>query len=214
VVGDGASGRGGASAAAPGASSSRRDLATPPAMAPREARRHRARPATEVASRPPLRAVAARSAAPLAPAGGVDTAAAAGLAAAVDTDSGSPSPTAPHGGGTAEVAVADGAGNGIGNPNSIAHADYATNPPPTYPAIARRREQQGTVTLRVLVRADGSVSRAEIAESSGFDRLDEAALDTVRSRWRFVAARHDGFAVESWVLVPIRFALVEANANR
>ncbi|HZC44870.1 MAG TPA: energy transducer TonB, partial [Candidatus Acidoferrum sp.] len=119
---------------------------------------------------------------------------------------------APPGGGTAADAVAEGAGDG--NPNSIAHADYSANPPPTYPAIARRREQQGTVTLRVLVEADGSVSRAEISESSGFDQLDEAALDTVRSRWRFVPARHDGFAVESWVLVPIRFALVEANANR
>ena len=83
-----------------------------------------------------------------------------------------------------------------------------------YPAIARRREQQGTVTVKVLVGADGSVERAEISDSSGFDSLDDAALETVRSRWRFVPARHDGLAVESWVLVPIRFALLEANAVR
>jgi protein TonB len=68
------------------------------------------------------------------------------------------------------------------------------------------------VTVRVLVGADGSVERAEISDSSGFDSLDAAALDTVRSRWRFVPARHGGIAVESWVLVPIRFALLEANA--
>ncbi len=85
---------------------------------------------------------------------------------------------------------------------------------PIYPAVARRREQQGTVTVRVLVGADGSVERAEIADSSGFDALDDAALDTVRSRWRFVPARRAGLAVESWVLVPIRFALLEANAVR
>jgi protein TonB len=96
----------------------------------------------------------------------------------------------------------------------LAHADYAMNPPPTYPAAARRRQQQGTVTVRVLVGADGSVERAEVAESSGFDALDDAALETVRSRWRFVPARRDGLAVESWVLVPIRFALVEAHAIR
>ncbi|MGC2757066.1 energy transducer TonB, partial [Candidatus Binatus sp.] len=83
-----------------------------------------------------------------------------------------------------------------------------------YPAAARRREQQGTVTVRVLIGADGSVERAEIADSSGFDALDDAALDTVRSRWRFVPARQGGAAVESWVLVPIRFALLEANAVR
>jgi hypothetical protein len=29
-----------------------------------------------------------------------------------------------------------------------------------------------------------------------------------------VPARRDGLAVESWVLVPIRFALVEAHAIR
>ncbi len=99
-----------------------------------------------------------------------------------------------------------------GNPNSTAHADYARNPLPAYPASARRRAQQGTVTVSVLVGADGSVERAEVADSSGFDALDDAALETVRSRWRFVPARRGGHPVESWVLVPIRFALIEANA--
>lgn len=106
-----------------------------------------------------------------------------------------------------------GAGGG-GDPNSIAHADYARNPLPAYPASARRRAQQGTVTVRVLVGADGTVARAEVAESSGFDALDDAALETVRSRWRFAPARRGGHPVESWVLVPIRFALIEASAAR
>jgi periplasmic protein TonB len=103
----------------------------------------------------------------------------------------------------------DGIGDGAGT--SIAHADYGKNPPPAYPAIARRREQQGAVTLRVLVGIDGMVQRAEIAESSGFDVLDDAAIETVRRRWRFTPARSAGIAIESWVLVPIRFALKEAN---
>ncbi|HWN58514.1 MAG TPA: TonB family protein, partial [Methylomirabilota bacterium] len=103
----------------------------------------------------------------------------------------------------------DAAGEGDGT--SIAHADYGKNPPPAYPAIARRRAQQGTVTIRVLVDVDGVVQRAEIAESSGFDVLDDAAIETVRGRWRFVPARSAGNPIESWVLVPIRFALTEAN---
>jgi periplasmic protein TonB len=103
----------------------------------------------------------------------------------------------------------DGAGEGDGT--SIAHADYGKNPPPTYPAIARRRAQQGTVTIRVLVDVEGVVQRAEIAESSGFDVLDDAAIETVRRRWRFVPARRSGTPIESWVLVPIRFALTDAN---
>jgi protein TonB len=108
--------------------------------------------------------------------------------------------------------LTDGADDGDGT--SIAHADYGKNPPPVYPAIARRREQQGTVTLRVLVGVDGAVQRAEIAESSGFDALDDAAIATVRRRWRFVPAHRAGMQIESWVLVPIRFALTEANALR
>jgi len=111
--------------------------------------------------------------------------------------------------------LTDGTGDGDGT--SIAHADYGNNPPPTYPAIARRHEQQGIVTIRVLVGIDGLVQRAEIAESSGFDVLDDAAIETVRRRWRFIPARRGGTAIESWVLVPIRFALKEAheaNASR
>jgi len=67
--------------------------------------------------------------------------------------------------------------------------------------------------LRVLIGEDGTVKRVEIAQSSGFDSLDDSAVQTVRTRWRFVAARRDGVAVESWVEVPIRFALTEAIAN-
>ncbi len=103
-----------------------------------------------------------------------------------------------------------GSGGGIGDGTGIevAHADYGANPAPRYPARSRLRAEQGTVTLHVLVAADGRVKQIEIAQSSGFDDLDEAALETVRSRWRFVPAhRSDGEKIESWVLVPIRFAL-------
>lgn len=104
-------------------------------------------------------------------------------------------------------------GNGTGAGNIAAHAKYGQNPPPLYPAIARRRAQQGTVTLHVLVAADGAVKRAEIQQSSGVDSLDDAALETVRTRWRFVPARRDGIAVESWVVVPIRFTLTDVSKN-
>ncbi len=70
------------------------------------------------------------------------------------------------------------------------------------------------MTLRVMVRADGTVARVELAESSGHDVLDDSAVETVRTKWRFEPARRDGVAFESWVLVPIRFTLTEANAAR
>jgi len=103
----------------------------------------------------------------------------------------------------------DATGDGSGGDSlQVAHADYRANPAPPYPARSREREEQGTVTLHILVAADGSVKRIEIAESSGFRDLDLSALETVRKQWRFLPARRrDGHTVESWVLVPIRFAL-------
>jgi protein TonB len=108
-----------------------------------------------------------------------------------------------------------GTGSGAGGSGTIGerHAAYGAAPAPEYPIDARRMEQQGVVTLRVLVAADGSTKRVEIARSSGFQLLDTVALDTVRERWRFVPAMRDGAAVESWVMVPIRFALTEADAS-
>ncbi len=117
-------------------------------------------------------------------------------------NSGSPFPSL--GKGDRGLGPGDAAG---GSGGAAAHAVYDRSPPPAYPEIARRENQQGTVLLRVLVEADGSVARVEIAQSSGFDALDRAAADAVRFRWRFVPGQRGGANVTSWVLVPIRFAL-------
>ncbi len=89
----------------------------------------------------------------------------------------------------------------------LAKPDYATNPKPPYPLIARRMGVEGVVVLRVLVRENGEVEKVAVSQSSGFRLLDESALKTVRDRWRFLPARLDGKPVESWVEVPIRFVL-------
>jgi protein TonB len=86
------------------------------------------------------------------------------------------------------------------------NAAYLNNPPPAYPVTARRMGQQGKVILRVLVNPAGTADKVELRTSSGFDRLDDAALDAVR-RWRFVPARQGDQPVTAWVLVPIVFTL-------
>ena len=113
------------------------------------------------------------------------------------------------------MAAAEGAlaAEGRGVDWIFAHVEYGMNPTPIYPDEARRRAEHGTVVLRIHVTADGSVEGVEVARSSGFDLLDDSAIETVRTRWRFIAARRDGVAVESWCEVPIRFALTEAQAN-
>jgi protein TonB len=85
-------------------------------------------------------------------------------------------------------------------------ADYLQNPRPPYPSISRRMNEQGKTTVRVLIGADGQPQRAEIAKSSGFGRLDDAALATVM-RWRFVPGKRGGVAEAMWFNVPINWVL-------
>jgi protein TonB len=86
-------------------------------------------------------------------------------------------------------------------------ADYLNNPKPLYPALSRRLREEGVVRLNILVDPDGSVARLEIAKSSGYPRLDEAAAKTVRSSWKFEPARQGGKPIQAWVIVPIEFTL-------
>lgn len=49
-----------------------------------------------------------------------------------------------------------------------------------YPNSARARREQGTVLVRVRLARDGSLLSLALEHSSGFNRLDEAALETFR----------------------------------
>ncbi len=85
-------------------------------------------------------------------------------------------------------------------------AAYLNNPKPAYPALSRRLGEQGKVVVRVLIGVDGTAQQAEIRTSSGYDRLDQAALATVRS-WRYVPGKRNGTAEAMWFNVPINFVL-------
>ena len=87
-------------------------------------------------------------------------------------------------------------------------AAYLNNPKPSYPALSRRLGEQGKVVVRVLIGVDGTAQQAEIAKSgsSGYERLDQAALATVRS-WRYVPGKRNGVAEAMWFNVPINFVL-------
>ncbi len=85
-------------------------------------------------------------------------------------------------------------------------ADYLDNPKPPYPAIARRMGEQGRVVLRVRVDAQGLPIDVQLHASSGSERLDASALQTLR-RWKFIPARLGNEPVAASVLVPIAFTL-------
>lgn len=77
---------------------------------------------------------------------------------------------------------------------------------PAYPSQSRRLGETGKVVLRVTLDERGSVARASVERSSGYPRLDEAALGAVRG-WRCTPARRNGQPVEATALQPFNFVL-------
>jgi protein TonB len=78
--------------------------------------------------------------------------------------------------------------------------------PPHYPMESRRRHEEGTVVLRLVIGTDGRVRQISVAQSSGFERLDRAALHAVRD-WRWQPMMTDGRPVEVRGLYSMPFTL-------
>ncbi len=85
-------------------------------------------------------------------------------------------------------------------------ADYLNNPAPAYPSASKRMGEQGLVIVRTLIGTDGSAQRAEVRISSGFERLDKVAVETVL-QWRYVPGKRNGVPEAMWFDVPIHFQL-------
>jgi TonB family protein len=56
---------------------------------------------------------------------------------------------------------------------------------PPYPDLSKRLSEQGQTVLQITIAADGSAQDVSLARSSGFERLDSAAVDFVKSNWRW-----------------------------
>jgi len=77
---------------------------------------------------------------------------------------------------------------------------------PDYPSASRRLEEEGTVSLKFLIGADGRVFQAEIEKTSGFPRLDEAARNAL-SKCQFRPGTVDGKAEQSWASIKYTWRL-------
>lgn len=83
-------------------------------------------------------------------------------------------------------------------------ADYLDNPAPSYPSLSRRLGEQGKVMLKVYVDVNGMPTKIELQKTSGFERLDNSAMETVK-QWKFMPAKQGGQSIAAWVIVPIKF---------
>lgn len=78
--------------------------------------------------------------------------------------------------------------------------------PPTYPSLSRKLGEEGKAVLRVELDESGLIDRTTVKTSSGYARLDEAALSAVR-HWRCNPAQRDGAGVRAVALQPFSFVL-------
>jgi periplasmic protein TonB len=87
-----------------------------------------------------------------------------------------------------------------------ASASYLNNPKPPYPALSKRLGEEGKVVVRAWIDTSGTATRAEIKSSSGYDRLDQTALQTVLN-WRYIPGQRAGVPEAMWFNIPLNFVL-------
>lgn len=80
---------------------------------------------------------------------------------------------------------------------------------PEYPPASRRAGEAGTVILDILVTAEGRVGDARVKKSSGFPRLDEAALREAKRSWRLTPGTENGKPVQMWGQFAVTFKLTD-----
>lgn len=83
---------------------------------------------------------------------------------------------------------------------------YLEPPSPTYPRLSRRMNETGLVIVRVYVDTEGLPRTVQVLQSSGFARLDDAAVEGVR-RARFKPYAENGTPTAGWARIPIPFEL-------
>jgi protein TonB len=77
---------------------------------------------------------------------------------------------------------------------------------PEYPSISRRLEETGTVVLSFLIDVDGKVLDSKVAQSSGHNRLDEAARQAL-ALCSFKPGTVDGKPEQAWAQIRYTWTL-------
>ena len=79
-------------------------------------------------------------------------------------------------------------------------------PSPKFTDDAIRNRISGVVLLYGIIRKDGRVDSLKVIRSLGYG-LDEEALTTVATKWKFRPAMKDGRPVDCYVTIEVSFTL-------
>jgi protein TonB len=81
------------------------------------------------------------------------------------------------------------------------------NARPEYPTMSLRLGEEGVVLLMLTVNEDGRVTEAKVEKSSGFERLDEAAVKEALRSYRFLPGSVNGKSAVTRISLPVRFTI-------
>ncbi len=90
---------------------------------------------------------------------------------------------------------------------TVAKTIKGRNYQPEYPPSSKRAGEEGTVTLSIYVNEEGKVTEAKVEKSSGFEKLDEAAVKEALRSWKFTPATSGGKPIGVWQNINVRFKI-------
>ncbi|MDR0310346.1 MAG: energy transducer TonB [Acidobacteriota bacterium] len=99
-----------------------------------------------------------------------------------------------------------GTGVGKGVTGSIRQPEVLVEVKPEYTEEGRKAKAEGIVILSATIRKDGTVDNVKIVRGLGYG-LDESAVRTVSTRWRFRPATRNGVAIDYPANIEVNFAL-------
>src|SRR6185369_6960412 len=82
---------------------------------------------------------------------------------------------------------------------------------PPYPPISVRLNESGTTLMEVHITTQGNVDDCKIVTTSSSDRLDQAACDYVKSRWRWQPPTNAGVPTAVSTRVSVKWDLKDAK---
>lgn len=83
---------------------------------------------------------------------------------------------------------------------------YIDAPVLVYPRASTRFGESGHVMVRVYIDTDGLPRNVQVSQSSGFARLDDAAVAAVKQA-RFKPYTENGLPMAGWAFIPLSFEL-------
>ncbi len=89
---------------------------------------------------------------------------------------------------------------------NVSERNIYPNPKPPYPLSSRRLREQGAVKLSLCINRLGTVESVSMINSSGYEKLDRSAIETVRT-WKFASLSIEEPASIHCYSLPIQFSL-------